>query len=344
MPFYIFCFFLPEQNVNNMRNILDYKICIFIFLSCIGTICAADETDKQDTLYGTLVLPVRANASVDKAQATIGERIKYRVTADAPEDTDILFPEMKEELAGFDVIDSGTQLLSRKEGRVIEERWFLLETFKPGSYIIPAITIHYKLKDAQEEGETATPEIYIEIASTLDGKASDIRDIKPPVFLRKDYYRLYILLAIIFGILALIGIPLFLFYRKKRGKSDSIPPSLSAHEIAYKELERLRSLELTTNGQTKEYYYHLSNIVRHYIENRFQLMAPERTTEEFLTEMTTSNKLDETHKELIGNFLEHSDLVKFAAYAPQDREIENSYSSAKRLVDETKEVLEKSLP
>ena len=67
-------------------------------------------------------------------------------------------------------------------------------------------------------------------------------------------------------------------------------------------------------------------------------MAPERTTEEFLTEMTTTNKLDETHKELISNFLEHSDLVKFAEYAPQNQEIEDSYDSAKKLVDETKEV------
>ncbi|GJQ60798.1 MAG: hypothetical protein SCALA701_35990 [Candidatus Scalindua sp.] len=326
-----------------MRNILDYTLCILICLSFTGTLCRAEEAGKQDALYGTPEPPVKVNASVDKAKATIGERIKYSVTADSPEGTNILFPEMREELAGFDVIDSGTQLLSRKEGRVIEERWFLLETFKPGSYIIPAVTIHFKLKEAQEEGETSTPEIYIAIASTLDEKSSDIRDIKPPVFLRKDYDRLYILLAAIFGILALIGIPLFIFYRKKRGKAAPLPPPLSAHEIAYKELERLRSLDLNANGQTKEYYYHLSNIVRHYIENRFQLMAPERTTEEFLTEMTTSNKLDETHKELIENFLEHSDLVKFAAYAPQDQEIESSYSSAKRLVDETKEVLKKTL-
>lgn len=326
------------------RKITEHMLYIVILLSCTGNICTGEKTGRQDADYGTPASPVKANATVDKAKATIGERIQYKMTVDAPKGTEIVFPEMKEKLAGFDVIDSGSQLRNRKDGRVIEERWFLLETFKPGSYIIPAITIHYKHKKAKEEGDAETPEIYIEIASTLDDKAADIRDIKPPVPLRKDYYRLYILLAAIFGILALVGIPLFIFKRKKRGKSGAIPPPLSAHEIAYKELERLRSLDLTANGQTKEYYYHLSNIVRHYIENRFQLMAPERTTEEFLTEMTTSNKLDEIHKELIGNFLEHSDLVKFAAYSPQDQEIENSYCSAKRLVDETKEVLEKILP
>ncbi|MDR4505255.1 MAG: BatD family protein [Candidatus Scalindua sp.] len=327
-----------------MRNILEYMLCIVILLSCTGNICTGDNADKKDADYGKAESPVNANATVDKAKVTIGDRIQYTITADAPEDTEMVFPEMKEELAGFNVIDSGAEFIKSGEGRVREERWFLLETFKTGSYIIPAITLHYRLKRTKEEGDTVTPEIYIEIMSTLDEKAADIRDINPPVFLRKSYHRLYILLTIIFGILALIGILFFLFFRKKREKSVPVPPPLSAHEIAYKELEKLQLLGLTSKRQIREYYYYLSNIVRHYIENRFELMAPERTTEEFLTEMITTHKLDEMHKELIRNFLEHSDLVKFAGYAPENQEIEDSYCSAKRLIDETKEVLEKVLP
>jgi len=32
-------------------------------------------------------------------------------------------------------------------------------------------------------------------------------------------------------------------------------------------------------------------------------------------------------------------MVKFAAYGPDSREIENSFNSAKKLVDETREIL-----
>jgi len=49
------------------------------------------------------------------------------------------------------------------------------------------------------------------------------------------------------------------------------------------------------------------------------------------------------HKELISNFLEHCDMVKFAAYGPDTREIENAFDSAIKLVDETKEVSEKEV-
>ena len=72
-------------------------------------------------------------------------------------------------------------------------------------------------------------------------------------------------------------------------------------------------------------------------------LFPERTTEEFLLEMTVTGKLSGVHKELVGNFLEHCDMVKFAAYGPDSREIESSFNSAKKLVDETKVVFQENV-
>jgi hypothetical protein len=173
----------------------------------------------------------------------------------------------------------------------------------------------------------------------LDADASDVRGIKPPVSLDKRYFKLYIIIAIVFGVLILVAVVLHYIYHRKQRETESVPEPLSAHQIAYNDLESLRAMDLVSKGQIKEYYYRLSNIVRHYIENRFKLMAPDRTTEEFLVEMTVTGKLTGVHKELVGNFLEHCDMVKFAAYGPDSREIENSFNSAKKLVDETREIL-----
>jgi hypothetical protein len=136
---------------------------------------------------------------------------------------------------------------------------------------------------------------------------------------------------------------IILLFRGKQKEIEFVPAPLPAHQIAYNELENLRALNLISEGRIKEYYYRLSNIVRHYIESRFKLMAPERTTEEFLAEMTVTDRLTGVHKELISNFLEHCDMVKFAAYGPDTREIENAFDSAIKLVDETKEVSEKEV-
>ena len=89
-------------------------------------------------------------------------------------------------------------------------------------------------------------------------------------------------------------------------------------EIAYGLLERLSKEDLIAKGLVREYYYRITNILRHYIEDRFGLLAPERTTEEFLTEMAHTNQLDATHKILIREFLERCDMVAYAKYGPSN--------------------------
>jgi len=62
------------------------------------------------------------------------------------------------------------------------------------------------------------------------------------------------------------------------------------------------------------------------------------TTEEFLGEIAHTQVLQDAHGELVRRFLQHCDLVKFAKYNPQPFEIQDAYLSARRLVDETKQV------
>ena len=70
------------------------------------------------------------------------------------------------------------------------------------------------------------------------------------------------------------------------------------------------------------------------------MSAPERTTEEFLVEMAHTNKLENSHKVLIREFLERCDMVKYAKYGPSNTEIKETYDAAKRLIDETRERFE----
>ncbi|MHC4268598.1 MAG: hypothetical protein ACYSTS_09045 [Planctomycetota bacterium] len=322
-----------------MNNIVRYSIFIFIVFAYTEGSCVVQAQGSLKEENSKQLVNVTAN--VDKARATIGDKINYKITVDFPENMEVFFPETKEKVGDLTVKDFDVADIEKEEGRITRELMYILETYKTGSYIIPAFDIKYKEKHKSEVEVAKTPEIFIEVATTLDEDASDVRDIKPPVSLHKSYFRLYIIIAIAFGVLALAAIVLHYIYRRKEMETESIPEPLSAHQIAYNELESLRTMDLISKGQIKEYYYRLSNIVRHYIENRFKLMAPERTTEEFLAEMTVTGKLAEDHKKLVGNFLEHCDMVKFAAYGPDSREIDNSFNSAKRLVDETREVLHK---
>jgi hypothetical protein len=320
-----------------MNKIIRYGIFILILIVYAEYTCVAKEILEDGDSAP------HVNANVDKAKVTIGDKIKYKITVDFLEGIEILLPEIKDKVGGIAVKDFGIEESRNEKGRITQEIWYTLETFNTGSYIIPAFDIKYKTRPETEEAVVKTPEVFIEVVTTLDENASDVRGITPTVAINKSYSRLYYIIAIVFGALAIAGAIILFLYRRKQKEIESVPEPLPAYQIAYNELENLRALNLISEGRIKEYYYRLSNIVRHYIESRFKLMAPERTTEEFLAEMTVTDRLAEVHKELISNFLEHCDMVKFAAYGPDTREIENSFDSAIKLVDETREVSEKEL-
>ncbi len=323
--------------VISMNKIIRYGIFILIVLVYAEYTYAGRKTLEEGDSKP------HVNANVDKAKVTIGDKINYKITVDFLEGIEVLPPEIKDEVGGIAIKDFGIEESRNEKGKITQKIWYSLETFNTGSYIIPAFDIKYKTKPETEEAVVKTPEVFIEVVTTLDENASDVRGITPTVAINKSYFRLYIIIAIVFGVLVIAGAIILFLYRRKQKEIEFVPESLPAHQIAYNELENLRALNLISEGRIKEYYYRLSNIVRHYIESRFKLMAPERTTEEFLAEMTVIDRLAGVHKELISNFLEHCDMVKFAAYGPDTREIENSFDSAIKLVDETREVSEKEV-
>lgn len=160
-----------------------------------------------------------------------------------------------------------------------------------------------------------------------------LRDIKGPLSLSN---RLNIILLLDILVVLVILVLLFIFLSRRK-KAPVIIPKKPAHEIAYEQLDRLKAKDLIRQGRIKEYYSEISDIVRHYLENRFLLKAPEMTTEEFLFYVRDYGQLISEHKNLLKEFLQSCDLVKFAKYIPPAGEIDAIFLSAKKLIDETKE-------
>ena len=114
-----------------------------------------------------------------------------------------------------------------------------------------------------------------------------------------------------------------------------LAPPVPAHRVALDALEALRQKGWIEALRIEPFYVELSSIARRYLEDRFGLRAPERTTEEFIRDALTSKKLSDAHQILVAGFLEQSDLVKFARHAPGAADMRNALDSAERLVRET---------
>ncbi len=138
-------------------------------------------------------------------------------------------------------------------------------------------------------------------------------------------------------VLALIGaawVALYRFLTTPRTILHMAPP-VPPHQVALDAMATLRAKGWIEALNFEPFYVELSGIVRRYIEDRFGLRAPERTTEEFIRDALTSRELSDAHRDRVAGFLEQSDLVKFARHAPGQADMRNAIESGERLVRET---------
>jgi hypothetical protein len=166
------------------------------------------------------------------------------------------------------------------------------------------------------------------ITNSIAAVENDIRDIKPPLPIASGWAWLWWTL----GALALAVI-LFILWRWWRNRKDDVyvAPPIPAHTRAKQKLEEALALI----GEPKTFCILVSDTIRSYLEERFTFHAPERTTEEFLRELSDTDLLLPEQKGSLGRFLENCDLVKFAKYEPGETELRELHRAAVTLVEET---------
>lgn len=278
--------------------------------------------------------PVSFRVAVSREEITIADRVTMLMEARAEDGYSVEFPGFGEKLEQFGIVDYSTPPPElEKGGVVVTRRTYELEPFLSGEYRIPPMMITF-----HQEGDTTlhtleSDTILVSVTSILpeDHAGLEIKDIAGPVSFPAN--RAYIFIAA--GCVIAIAAAIILIRRYRRRRSEEayrVPP----HEIAYMRLEKLLSSGLIEEKRYREFTAEVSDILRHYIEDRFGLRAPERTTEEFLAEAGEGLPVDSRHKDILGDFLLHCDLVKFAAMEPSAEDVKRTFETCRDFVDTTK--------
>lgn len=132
-----------------------------------------------------------------------------------------------------------------------------------------------------------------------------------------------------------VGVVMFIQRRNAaRRAAQGSEVAAHAHEDALAELEKARALMSPENS--RPYGIEVSGIVRRYIERRFNIVAPRRSTEEFLVEAAASTRLEAAHRHLLAEFLSACDFLKFARARAELSELEAQHQAAVRFVTETR--------
>jgi hypothetical protein len=319
-----------------------------LFAACaLVLVCAGCEKDsttggeklefKIDKLYkrGPLTVHVR----LDKDKMTIAETVLLQLEAAIDPQYELQMPQVGRELENFGVVD-WDNLGSRldENNNVVSTYQYRLEPFLSGNYAIPAFTFEFSDANsiAEKKYELATEPIDIEVTFLLGAERENlvIADIEEVVDMPKQasFRPLWVLGACAIVAAIIIG---WLYLRRKRIQ-ELVRIFKPAHEIAYARLRALVKDDPVAAGKIMEFYERISDILRHYIEHRFDLRAPERTTEEFLAELAVTDVLYDSDKKNLGDFLTHCDLVKFAKHSPTKEQIQRTFDLVKEFIEKTK--------
>jgi hypothetical protein len=280
-------------------------------------------------------LAFQVKTEVDRDKVGLGDRVVLKVTAEKDKRTEMSFPERPENTGEFSFIRSypykGKKVSDRRTGQV-----YVLGVYTTGPHVIPPVKVNYRPAGSLEWETVMSRQVPITVASRLTGQDKDIKDIKGPEKLKSRIWRT---VAAVFGVLFIAGVAaLFIVLRKRaRERALELERNRPADVIAYSELAKLKAMNLPEQGRVKEYYIILSDIIRRYLEKRFSYRAPEMTTEEFMNYVKQKEELSGENKNILKDFLTHSDMVKFAKYGPTLLEMIDSFRLAEKFVDKTRQ-------
>ncbi|MGO9932078.1 MAG: hypothetical protein ACLPV8_09745 [Steroidobacteraceae bacterium] len=165
--------------------------------------------------------------------------------------------------------------------------------------------------------------------------AQDIRDIRGPKYVLPGW----LLPSVLAGAVLLASSAYGVWRRRSRRRAPLILPPF---EVALQRLEDIRAL--MSPSSAAEFSVTVSDIVRSYIEQKFDVIATRRTTEEFLRDLLESSHASlARHRALLGNFLHLCDFVKFGGLSLTLQNMESLRQSARTFVLATGETRD-SLP
>ncbi len=284
--------------------------------------------------------PVKVTATLDSARILIGDQINLKLEVEKPAGLKIRFAQIPDSLAGkIEVLKkSGIDTTRMKDNSLKLVQNLLITCFDSGSYQIPPF--RFDVSEPGKNDSLFTDWLTLKVMTLQIDTAKGPTDIKLPY---DAPLTLKEVTPYMMGII-LIGAILFLLLYSIKRKKKNMPlfvkpqkPKEPAHIIALRELDRIKEEKLWQKDKIKEYYSDVTEVLRVYIEDRFEIPAMEQTSNEILTSIQRNrNLINDRTLNYLTQILPLADLVKFAKYYPLPDDHSIVLANAYLFVNETK--------
>ena len=299
---------------------------------------------KQSVFIGILLwisLSVSAQravikASIDSAQFLIGEQTSIHLEIAADQNAQLQLPFIQDTLMrGVEVLAiSNPDTADIGNNRIQIKYDYLITSFDSALYLIPPFPLIIE-NDTVYSNDLSLKVSTVPVEVSPE-KFYNIKDVMNPSFVLGDYL---IWLFYIWGVCALLLLAIYIFSRKKEKKpilsfkkpEIILPPHINALQA----LDEIKLQKLWQQGKEKEYHSRVSEVIRNYLDERFNMQAMEMTSNQILQNARGVSDLDFVINSL-KQILLSADFVKFAKYQPLPEENELSMMNAYLVVNNTK--------
>ncbi len=278
---------------------------------------------------------ISATLTADSNHILIGDHLQVKLALKHPKSFNITMPAVKDSVGNMEFISASKIDTVNDVTFQTYVQTYTVSAFDSGAFHAGPIAVYYKKTDGVFD--TLFSNVIMVNVSTLPvDTARPFKDIKAPLAVPYSWreFMPYIIGASILIVLIIIGVILWIRYKTRPVAAARPMPKDPAHIWARKELKKLEDEKLWQNNDVKQYYIRLTEILRLYLEYRFNWLALESTTEEI--EMAIDQyKMKEKAKENLLKILRVADLVKFAKMVPPPDTNINSMDSAYKFIELT---------
>lgn len=279
---------------------------------------------------------ISAEASSDTSAYQVGDYIRFTIKIRADKNLSVMGPAVSDTLAGMELIGQQVPRKEEKDNKQVITYSYTFSKYDSSDVTVPPVAVYYEVKGDTAERSINTNRVYFTVRPVKVNVKEDIKDVKEPLTIPLDWK--WIMFWIFIGLI-IIAAAYYFYRRYQKIKAEYIPEKIvikvPPHVTALKSLRTLREKQLWQKGMVKEYHSEITEIIRRYFEDRFNLPALEMTSGESVNELQ-KRKGTETIVEDTRFFLNNADLVKFAKYQPLASVNEEMMKQAEQIVLKTK--------
>ena len=273
---------------------------------------------------------VQVTASVDSTKILIGGRSHYFITVYAPKGTKISFPEFnnKKEIVSDVEVLSAKSDTADANGKVRIRRIYTITAWDAKRYTIPAQKVI--VDGATKTTGNVALDVQAVPIDTVKSTPMPPDDIQKVPFSWGEWVPVILVLVLALILICIVFYLYRILCHKKNGRTPKNTRTLSYYEQAKQDLSEIAANKMLYAEQ-KDYYTDVTNVLRKYISQRYNINALEMTSHEIIESM--KDVCDVSELKVVFNT---ADLVKFAKYSTDANDMTYYFDSIVHFIDSTK--------